>query len=264
MTKVSIVTISFNQAKFVERTILSVLEQDYPNVEYIVVDPGSTDGSRDIIERYSSRISKIILDPDKGPADGLNNGFNAATGEVFGFLNADDVLLPGSLRRVAEFFDRQPKCDLVLGNGNVIDGEDNLLRHVSTRPFTAHRYFHDGVRFIQQSTFFRREAFNQLGGFNIENRTCWDGELFVGMVKQGATVEYVNEDLAAFRIHPASISGSGRVEAKYRKDCRRIFRDLEKRDWNLGDEFWRFIYRAEGALLKFRSLLFESSGRVNQ
>src|ERR1039458_1375445 len=96
MTRVSIVTISFNQAEFIERTILSVLTQDYLDIEYIVVDPGSTDGSRDIIERYRSRISKIILRPDRGAADGLNNGFAEATGEIFGFLNSDDLLRPGA------------------------------------------------------------------------------------------------------------------------------------------------------------------------
>lgn len=262
MTKISIVTISFNQAEFIERTMLSVLEQDYPNVEYIVVDPGSKDGSRDIIERYRSRLSKVILRPDAGPADGLNNGFAEASGDVFGFLNADDVLLPGSLRRVADFFDQHPDCDLLLGNGNVIDGHENVIRHVTTRRFSVRRYLHDGVRFIQQSTFFRREAFKKLGGFNVSNRTCWDGELFVGMMKEGAVVQYIDADLASFRIHPASISGSGRVLEAYRKDCKRIFQDIEKRKWSLGDEFWRLAYRTEGAFSRVRAML-TSSGRTN-
>src|SRR5260370_8827288 len=87
MQKVSIVTISFNQAPFLERAIRSVVEQDYPDVEYIVVDPGSTDGSRDIIERYRSRISKIILEPDTAPANGLNKGFAATRGQIFFYTN---------------------------------------------------------------------------------------------------------------------------------------------------------------------------------
>ena len=96
MARVSIVTISYNQAQFLERTILSVLDQDYPEIEYIVVDPGSTDGSREIIERYGSRISKVILRPDRGAADGLNSGFAEASGQILGFLNSDDTLLPGA------------------------------------------------------------------------------------------------------------------------------------------------------------------------
>ena len=106
MTRVSIVTISFNQAEFLERTIESVLAQDYPEIEYIVVDPGSTDGSREIIDRYRSRISKVILRPDRGAADGLNHGFAEATGEIFGFLNSDDLLLPGAASKAAGFFDK--------------------------------------------------------------------------------------------------------------------------------------------------------------
>ena len=83
---ISIVTLSYNQAEFLERAIRSVVEQDYADIEYIVVDPGSTDGSREIIERYRDRISTVILDPDDGPADGLNKGFAAATGDIFAYI----------------------------------------------------------------------------------------------------------------------------------------------------------------------------------
>ena len=102
--KVSIVTISFNQAKYLERAIISVVEQNYSNIEYIVVDPGSTDGSREIIEKYRSKITIVILDPDKGPTDGLNKGFAAATGDIYAYINADDALLPGAVKSVVDFF----------------------------------------------------------------------------------------------------------------------------------------------------------------
>ena len=91
--RVSIVTISFNQAPYLERALQSVLTQSYPDVEYIVVDPGSSDGSREIIERYRSRLAGVVLEPDNGPADGLNREFAQASGEVFGHPNPDDVLL---------------------------------------------------------------------------------------------------------------------------------------------------------------------------
>ena len=91
--KVSIVTISFNQARFLRRAITSVLSQDYPDIEYIVVDPGSTDGSREIINAYGPRLASVIFDPDDGPADGLNRGFQLATGDVLAYINADDALL---------------------------------------------------------------------------------------------------------------------------------------------------------------------------
>lgn len=252
MTLVSIVTISFNQAEFVERTIQSVLAQDHPNIEYIVVDPGSTDGSRDIIERYRSRISKVILRPDRGAADGLNRGFAEATGEIFGFLNSDDLLLPGAVRRVAEFFQSHPQCDIVAGNGNIVDSDGRTLRHVKARDFTVRRYLYGGMRWLQQSTFFRREAFRLSPGFNTENRTSWDGELFVSLVHMGATVGYIDADLAAFRIHSASISGAGRLLTAYRKDCRRVFRQICGRDWRASDDVLRFLYRIEGLLISAR------------
>src|SRR4051794_11958143 len=104
--KFSVVTISFNQAEFLERAIQSVLRQDCEaGIQYIVVDPGSTDGSRDVIEKYRSRLSHVILAPDLGPADGLNKGFKIATGDILCYLNSDDEFLPGAFRRVANFFE---------------------------------------------------------------------------------------------------------------------------------------------------------------
>ena len=100
--KFSIVTISFNQAPYLETAIRSVLDQNYPDLEYIIVDPGSTDGSRDIIERFRSRFAKIIFEPDQGPGDGLNKGFAHATGDILGYLNSDDALLPGALNGAAQ------------------------------------------------------------------------------------------------------------------------------------------------------------------
>ena len=97
-----------------------------------------------------------------------------------------------------------------MGNGNVVDGHGRTLRHVRARDFTVQRYLYGGTRWLQQATFFRREAFLRSPGFNAENRTSWDGELFVLMAHMGATVGYIDADLAAFRIHNASISGTGR------------------------------------------------------
>src|SRR5262252_9768046 len=123
MSKVSIVTISFNQSEFLERAIRSVLEQDYPNLEYIVVDPGSTDGSREIIDRYRSRIAKIVLEPDSGPADGLNKGFAHTTGDILGFLNSDDILFPGAITSAVSFL-KSKDVDVVSGHATVIDSAD--------------------------------------------------------------------------------------------------------------------------------------------
>jgi len=226
----------------------SVLSQGYSELEYIVVDPGSTDGSRELIHSYGERIAHVIFEPDRGAADGLNKGFNRASGDLYGFLNADDLLFPGSLNRVAEFFEKHPDCDVVMGDGYTIDSLGQRIRHYQARDFSVPRYLYGGAQWLQQSTFFRAEAYQQSPKFNLENQTCWDGEFFVHIANQRAKIGYVRADLAGFRIHSASISGSGRFNEQYHKDCRRIFRDIAGREWRTTDEALRFFYRAGGFL----------------
>jgi glycosyltransferase involved in cell wall biosynthesis len=243
--KISIVTLSFNQQRYLKEAIDSVLQQQYPELEYIVVDPGSGDGSRELIESYGERIAARIFEPDRGAADGLNKGFARATGDIFAFLNADDLLLPDALQLVAQKFAERPDIDIVMGNGYVVDGEGKRMKHVRARQFTVRRYFYGGCRWLQQATFFRRSAFVLTRGFNVENRTCWDGELFVSMVAAGARVGYLNRDLASFRIHGTSISGSGQNMAQYRNDSRRIFNTIVGHKWGAWDEVLRAYFRAE-------------------
>lgn len=257
--KISIVTVSFNQCSYLKEAMDSVLDQGYPDLEYVVVDPGSTDGSRELIQSYSGRISRAILEPDNGAADGLNKGFAVATGDVYGFLNSDDLLMPGSLQMVANFFREHPECDMVMGNGYKIDGKGNRLRHIKARDFSVRRHLYGGTRWLQQSTFFRREAYLRSPGFNTENTTSWDGELFVTMVNQGAKVGYIDCDLSAFRIHDTSISGTGRMWESYQRDNARVFRSIQGRDWGLVDDVRKFLYGLEGVALnvtaRFRSLV---------
>lgn len=260
--KFSIVTLSFNQKAFLTQALDSVLQQG-AEVDYIVVDPGSTDGSREVIKKYASKLAHVVFEPDRGAADGLNKGFALARGEVFGFLNADDLLLPGSLERVAQFFQRNPNCDLALGNGYIIDSSGKPIRHVRASGFTVKRYLHGGSRWLQQATFFRRETFLRSPGFNVLNRTSWDGELFISMLKEGANVGYIDADLGAFRLHSTSISGSKTNAEKYRLDWYRVFRDIEGREWGRGDQLWNFVYRAEGFLRRGGKLRRNSTAGGN-
>lgn len=251
--KISLVTLSFNQVEYLKEALDSVLGQGYPDLEYIVVDPGSKDGSREVIEGRSKEIAYTIFEPDRGAADGLNKGFSRATGDIFGFLNADDLLMPCSLQRVADFFHQNPSCDIAFGNGHIIDGSGKKSRHYKARAFSVSRYFYGGARWLQQSTFFRREAFRRSPGFNLENRTCWDGELFVSMVSQGAQVGYIDADLASFRIHGSSISGTGKLHEQYLKDSRRIFEQTLGRAWGPMDYLRRLVYRTTGKFAEMSS-----------
>jgi len=223
MKRVSIVTISFNQAPFLERTILSVLNQDYPDIDYIVVDPGSTDGSREIIERYESRISKVVLRPDRGAADGLNGGFSEATGEILGFLNSDDLLLQGAVSSAVRFLERHEAIDVVSGHSNLIDPDDRFLRHLYSDRMSINRCIYGGVILIQPSTFFRRAIFDRAGGFRVESKACWDGELFLEMARKGGKFALVNQFWSAYRIHPESMTGSTSNATRIRQAQDNIF-----------------------------------------
>lgn len=242
--KISIVTISFNQARFLEQAICSVLDQDYPDVEYIVVDPGSTDGSRDIIERYRDRIDKIIFEPDAGPADGLNKGFSYATGDIFGFVNSDDFLLPGALGTVAASFVANPDKHILSGHSLVVDEKSDVINRLISRRFSLERYVYGASVLAQQSTFFRAAPFQQIGGFNIDNKIAWDGELWVEFGLAGFSFGRITENLSAFRIYGDSISGSGKFLSLYKRYTEQMFVKVIGRDRIWLDDFIQPFYKS--------------------
>jgi glycosyltransferase involved in cell wall biosynthesis len=206
---ISIVTLSYNQGRFLEECIASVLGQDCEGVDYVVVDPGSTDGSREIIDRHSTRIQRILLEPDDGPADGLNKGFACAAADIFGYLNADDRFCPGALSFVVRYFATHPTVDVLCGTIRVIDegGRASPRRRTADR-FDVRRYAAGICTVGQQATFFRREAFFRAGGFNVNNRIAWDGELLVDLALAGARFATTRRVLGDFRIYKDSITGS--------------------------------------------------------
>lgn len=243
--KISIVTISFNQARFLERAICSVIEQDCDDLEYIVVDPGSTDGSREIIERYSDRIAKVIFEADDGPADGLNKGFAAATGAVAGYINADDALLPGALRQVQLEFERDPALDVVIGHGYIIDEQGCVTRHFRSARFSPERYALGVGIVMQQSTFFSMACYRAVGGFNSNNRVSWDGELLLQMGMAGARTHIVEKYWSLFTIHGESLTG-GVLQAEDRLcDRKRYFEMVFGRPENRWDRLRRVWARVQ-------------------
>ena len=160
---ISIVTPSFQHAHFIERTLHSVVSQDYPALEYIVQDGASTDGTLDVLERYSERLAAWCSEPDYGQADAINRGFARSSGEIMAYLNSDDLLLPGSLAFVARFFDERPEVDVVYGDRLLIDEYDGdigkwiLPEHDDTILTLA-----DYVP--QETLFWRRRIWDRSGG----------------------------------------------------------------------------------------------------
>ncbi len=208
--KIGIVTISFNQADFLQEAIDSVVISAPNELDYVLVDPGSSDGSVAIAERNQGRFAKIILEPDRGPGDGLNKGFAACEADVFGYLNSDDRFAPGALDFVAEYFARHPDIDLLLGAIRIVDaaGKARWRGRAPDRMNVA-KFVCGACYAWQQATFFRRELFERTG-FNAANRACWDGELVLDMVLAGARIGYTDTVLGDFRIYGESLTGSGR------------------------------------------------------
>lgn len=233
--RVSIVTVSFNQARYLERMLRSVAAQDYDDIEHIVVDAGSTDGSRDIIEQYRDQLAAVVLEPDRGPPDGLNKGFALATGDLFAYLNADDEYLPGAVRAAVAEFRRHADADIVVGHGYIVDGDGRPIRRFRSAPFSRWRFAYGAAVVMQQSTFFRAGAFRATSGFNVANRNSWDAEFYLDMCLAGARVCMAEGYWSLFRIHPESISGSGRLNAEVAGDHRRYFRRVTGREQRSSD-----------------------------
>ena len=208
--KLGVVTISFNQAGFLQEAVDSVKVTGPNELDYVLVDPGSSDGSLAIVERNRARFARVVSEPDRGPGDGLNKGFAGCGGEVFGYLNSDDRFAPGALDFVAGYFARNQDIDLLLGAIRIIDAKGKARRRGrAPDKMDVARYVCGACFAWQQATFFRRELFERTG-FNPANRACWDGELVLDMVLAGARVGYTNTILGDFRIYGESLTGSGR------------------------------------------------------
>ena len=207
----------------------SVLSQDWPEVEYLVVDPGSTDNTPQVIrefdKKYPGRIIHIT-ERDNGPADGLNRGFARATGELFGYLNADDVYLSGCFRAAAEAAKRYPRAAAIYADGYQSNAEGNIVKHIISTNFSPKRFVYNGVLVLQQSTFYRAEAFRAVGGFNLENRTSWDAEILLDMSLRKMPLVHVPGFWSVFRIHGESITGSQRLAELSRQTHARYFQTV--------------------------------------
>lgn len=237
--RVSIVTISFNQARYLPRAIASVLSQDYPDIEYIVVDPGSTDGSRAVIDRYADRIAHLILDPDDGPADGLNHGFARAAGDIVAYINADDALLPGAVREAVDYLTANPDVDVVYGDGYIVDADGRVRRTMESTPLNLPRYAYLIGMILQQATFIRKSAMDRVGGFNPANRTCWDGELIIDIALTGATIRHVRRWWGLFADYPETISGSQKLRDLAVVNTAHMFRKVHGRERRPADRLIR-------------------------
>jgi glycosyltransferase involved in cell wall biosynthesis len=224
----SVVTLSRNQGEFISETIKSVLNQNIEK-EYFVYDIGSTDTSRKIIREFESNLRAIFVDRDLGPSDGLNRVFGQSKGEIFYYLNSDDKSVPGAFDFVLKYFAEHRDCDVLHGSIRIISRSGVPISVKPAMKFTLRGYALGYSVVYQQATFFRREMFAKTK-FNLENRTCWDGELIVDMALAGARIHQTKKILGEFRIYSDSITGSGRLREQIRKDHARISKKILGRE----------------------------------
>lgn len=253
--KISVVTISYNQKKYVEATIDSVLMQADVNFEYIIIDPGSSDGSIDVINKYKDKVDKIIIEPDFGPSDGLNKGLNFASGDIFCYINSDDLLLPGALSRVKKLFEDNPDIDIIYGDGIIIDENGKKKRECYSDVFDIKAAAYGASIVIQPSTFFRMSIFRKNVKFNINNKSNWDGELFIDAVLAGAKIKNDKHLYSAYRVHGDGITGSGRLAEKHANHALNMFYKIMKRNFGPMDKLLSELYRVRKHIINPRALI---------
>jgi len=205
---VTLVTPSLNQAAYLEETIRSVLEQDYSNLEYAVVDGGSTDGSVDIVRRYADRLAWWTSGQDRGQAAALNTAFARARGEIFGWLSSDDVLRPGAVSRVVDELERDRDTLLVYGGAVFVDAQGRELFPLEPRPFDVEAMVRTCQNHVvQPGSLFRRRAFELAGPFAEAGYYFFDFEFVLRLAQLApGTVRSIDATLATYRVHAESKS----------------------------------------------------------
>jgi len=201
---VSIITPSYNQGKFLEETIQSVLGQDYPDLEYIIIDGGSTDRSVEIIRKYSSRLGWWVSEPDQGQTDAINKGFTKASGKILAWLNSDDTYLPGAISEAVAYLQAHPEAGMVYGDANLIDEKGQVIGKFPARQTDYRRLRRGYVHIPQQASFFRARLWKKVGPLDPSFYFAMDYDLWVRLARE-APLHHHPRLWANFRLH-----GSGK------------------------------------------------------
>jgi glycosyltransferase involved in cell wall biosynthesis len=218
--RITVVTPSYNQAEFIDETIRSVLSQEYPNLEYMVIDGGSSDGTPTIIRQHASRLSYWVSEKDRGQSHAINKGLARATGTIFGYLNSDDLLAPESLFRVAEAFESNPGASAVYGHCEYIDRGGKPLFSRRARFSGLNDYLRvwwllqDGAFMTQPEVYCRTDELRAAGGFREDLRSVMDYETWVRLMSRGCQFHPIDAQIARFRVYPEQKSADDTAEGE--------------------------------------------------
>jgi glycosyltransferase involved in cell wall biosynthesis len=223
--KISVVIPSFNQAQFIEQTLRSVINQNYSNLELIIIDGGSTDGSVEIIQKYQNMISYWCSEPDGSQTHGLIKGFSIATGDILCWLNSDDVFEPSTFCDVSNFFLENPVVDAVFGDTLWIDRIGKPLRYQREIPFNRFIWFYTYNYIPGMSMFWRRDIYEQVGGLNPNFNLAMDADLWIRIADVGR-IAHVSKVWSRMRFYP-----------EQKNQCLRITSNAE--DLIIRSRYWK-------------------------
>lgn len=215
---VSIITPSYNQGEFIKATIESVLNQDYPNIEYLVMDGGSTDNTVEILKSYGDRI-QWVSEKDKGQADAVNKGIKRAKGQIIGWLNSDDTYLEGAVSKMVDYLKTHPDTDMVYGEGYYTDKEGNITERYLTEKYNRNRLAEMCI-ICQPTAFFTKEIVERVGMLDVEHQLSMDYELWLRMAKAGK-IAYIPDYIATSRMYEENKTLSRRKEV-YEETCKAV------------------------------------------
>lgn len=232
--KVSIVTPSYNQGRFIERTLKSVAIQSGAEIEHVVFDGGSTDNTVEILKRFRPPV-RWVSKKDKGQTDAVNQGICATDGEIIGWLNSDDIYYPGAIARVVAFFESHPEIDLVYGMADHIDVDDHGYESYYSEPWNYER-LKESCFICQPALFFRRRLVEQYGLLDESLNYCMDYEYWLRLGRGGARFAYIEEKLAGSRMYPENKTLGSKV--KVRKEIN----DVIKRYFGNVPDKWLILY----------------------
>ena len=263
--KISVITPSYNQAEFIEATLKSVLDQGYPNLEYIVIDGGSTDGSVDIIQKYADKLAYWVSEKDRGQSHAINKGFQRATGDILCWLNSDDYFLPGTLEFVAEQLGDGSGCFALVGHCLFVypDGRPPLLRHGN---YVDHREllkFWTSYEMHQPAIFWRREVYEKVGLLDENLHYIMDFDYWT-RISEHFGFKPVDRVLAGATYHAAAKTGDDYVQ--YRADLRKYAHrywgsPLTPGYWHLAYSMWRHHSRLRAFV---RALKARQDGKIQE
>ncbi len=199
--KFSIITPSYNQGEFLEETILSIIDQNYSNLEIIVIDGGSTDNSVEIIKKYEKYLTYWVSEKDKGQTHAINKGFKIATGDFVNWINSDDLVEKGALEKLNKAINKNPKIDVIYGDYSAIDKYSNLIYKRKSAPFLPFNLIWGRQLSSQPAVFFKRELLDKFGYLDEKKHFCMDTEFWIRMFLRGVKFYQIKEFIGITRVH---------------------------------------------------------------